>query len=192
MFVPIKHIISRGLPKTGQTTSYITTDDGDTEAGWWQKLSAAQNRSRFVLLTISGDDVVIDRATGLMWAADGSQAGGNNGNMIKWYDGAGSALSDYPALNYAYNLTFAGYSDWRLPNILEMISIVNYQIDAPMKYSEFSNLGEEPVDYDYWTSTTRPALGGSNAYYVSFYNSTVNNAVKTYIKFILCVRGGTR
>ena len=91
MFVPVKHIISRGLPKTGQTTSYITTDDGDTEIGWWKGLTDAQNRTRFVSVTISGGDVVIDRATGLMWSADGNEAGCNNGNTI-------SSLAPLPIL----------------------------------------------------------------------------------------------
>ncbi len=168
MFVPVKHIISRGLPKTGQTTSYITTDDGDTEIGWWKGLTDAQNRTRFVSVTISGGDVVIDRATGLMWAADGNEAGCNNGNTINWYDGSGSDLSDYPALSYAAGLSLAGFTDWRLPNINELLSIVDYSTSIPaIDTTLFPNTGTG-ADVKYWSSTTFCVVT-SKALIVDFY-----------------------
>jgi len=96
-----EYVNTRHLPKTGSVLSFWPFgDDGDYQKGW----SIGQ---RFVTKTIAGDDIVFDRATGLMWGRDHNQAGGRSGSMNKW----GSMLVYYNDLN------FAGYSDWRLPNI---------------------------------------------------------------------------
>ena len=61
--------------------------------------------------TIAGDKVVIDHATGLMWQQSGSSDG----------------LSIESAKAYAGELNregFAGYSDWRLPTIEELASLM--------------------------------------------------------------------
>ena len=51
-------VLSRLLPKTGQTQCYVDEDDGYLEKGWWKGRDADTNRERFVVKTISGDDVV--------------------------------------------------------------------------------------------------------------------------------------
>ncbi|KKL08907.1 hypothetical protein LCGC14_2571200, partial [marine sediment metagenome] len=114
-------ILTRGLPKTGQTITYHSEGDGAYQAGWWKGKLNVNNKTRFVLKTINGDKVVIDRATGLMWAADGDEAGCNESGILYWDE----------ALPYAYNLTFAGFSDWRIPNINELGSIINFGKETP-------------------------------------------------------------
>jgi len=56
-----KRIELTGLPKTGQTISYVAGDDGDYEAGY------VPDGDRFV---DNGDGTVTDNATGLMWVKD--------------------------------------------------------------------------------------------------------------------------
>ena len=58
----------------------------------------------------NGDGTVTDHATGLMW----QQA--DSGSGMDWED----------ALAYAEDSTMADYDDWRLPNIKELQSIVDY------------------------------------------------------------------
>ncbi len=58
----------------------------------------------------NGDGTVTDHATGLMW----QQA--DSGSGMDWED----------ALAYAEGLTLAGHDDWRLPNVKELQSIVDY------------------------------------------------------------------
>lgn len=60
--------------------------------------------------TDNGDDTVTDRATGLMWTQKDS------GRAMNWED----------ALEYAENLVYAGYDDWRLPNAKELQFIADY------------------------------------------------------------------
>jgi len=134
-------ILSRHLPKTGQETAYHSGDDGYYELGWWRGRSVANNRTRFVAKTIGGDDVVIDLATGLMWAADGNAAGCNDGNSISFTD----------AFTYFINLDFAGFEYWRVPNIFELLSLVDFsEYDPAINTTFFPNTASMP----YWSSTT--------------------------------------
>ena len=59
----------------------------------------------------NGDGTVTDSDTGLMWAQV-------PGPAVNWTS----------ALTYAENLTLAGFSDWRLPNIKELQSLTDYTL----------------------------------------------------------------
>jgi len=171
-----KHILSRGLPKTGQTISFEAYDDGHYQSGWWVKRLNANNRTRYVLKDIGGDFIVLDRATGLMWAADGIQAGCNNGTAIDWST----------ALEYVDELVFAGFADWRMPNILELLSIVNYSIASPcITEPPFINTSSAA----YWCSTTYypDTLKG---WCISFNTSVAAPFEKQNVLELRCVRLG--
>ncbi|MHC4432378.1 MAG: Lcl C-terminal domain-containing protein, partial [Planctomycetota bacterium] len=67
----------------------------------------------------NGNGTVTDRATGLMWMkvdSGGLKAGRNRDGKLNWQE----------ALAWSENLQYAGYSDWRLPNVKELQSIVDY------------------------------------------------------------------
>jgi len=171
-----QNIITRGVTKTGQTTSYQACDDGDHEAGWWIRRPSASNRTRLITRIIGGDDIILDRATGLMWADDGNAAGCNNGATINWTNG----------IAYANGLMFAGFSDWRMPNIKELVSIVNYGRGDPAIYiPPFSNTAL----WYYWSSTTA-ALGIVLAASVDFRGGAFTGQLKTELNYLRCVRKG--
>ncbi len=169
-------ILSRLLPKTGRETSEEAGDDGAIEAGWWKGLTFAANRSRFIVLTIGSDKVVIDRATGLMWARDCTAAGGDSGSTEQWR----------VHLAYANALDFAGFTDWRMPNILEFISIVDFSLGGTGWYGVFLNT----IAARYWTSTgSKP----SPTEYYGIVHSTglVTSEVGIFGNYnLICVRGG--
>jgi len=114
----------------------------------------------------NGDCTITDEATGLMWAQDDS------GMAIDWKT----------ALAYAENSTYAGYDDWRLPNVKELQSIVDYSGVFPAIDSTMFNISEitnEAGNADYpffWTSTSNPYIDQRNdegngycyAWYVAF------------------------
>ncbi len=106
----------------------------------------------------NGDGIIIDRATGLMWMqAD-----------------AGLALDWESALAYADSLSFGGYDDWRLPDVRELQSIVDYSgvfpaIDPMFSCTGIVNAGGLADFGYYWTGTS--AYFGQNApqYYYAWY-----------------------
>ena len=168
--------LSRGLPKTGQTTEYRAGDDGTYQAGWWRGKNVANNKTRFVIKTIDGDVVVIDRATGLMWAADGNEAGCNGGVGLIWN----------AAIDYANALNFAGFTDWRLPDIDKLISIVDFGTLAPtIDEIYFTNT---KTDY-YWSSTTILSTPTSK-YTVDFGSGISDSSAMGFPVALRCVRGG--
>ena len=81
--------------------------------------------------TVDGDrEVVIDHTTGLMWqlcveGASGADCRGGTATQSTY----SNALSEIEALNA--NGGFAGYTDWRLPNVKELRSIVEERCNSP-------------------------------------------------------------
>jgi len=114
----------------------------------------------------NGDETISDNATGLMWMKS------DIGEGVNWET----------ALAYAEGSEFAGYSDWRLPNVKELQSIVDYSrspgttnspaIDPVFNCTEITNEAGE-IDYpSYWSGTTHSnwseGNSGSFASYVCF------------------------
>ena len=126
--------------RTGQTATYASGDDGDLEMG------VAWPNPRFV---DNEDGTVTDLLTGLVWEQDASRS-------ATW----GAALSD------ANTMTLAGYDDWRMPNVLELMSIVN--VGQAASYTWLNANGFTGFQTgDYWTSTTY-APDTAYAWQVSF------------------------
>jgi len=169
-------ILTRLLPKTGKVFSHQDGDDGYYQAGWWKGLSLANNKVRFVTKTLAGDVVVIDNATGLMWVQDGTSAGGNNGVDLSWSE----------ALTAAFALTFAGFADWRLPNIKELFSL----FDATVSASPFPEdlFIDAAAGGKFWSSTMRTAEIGYALTLDRF--GDINPEFVADDHFMFAVRGG--
>jgi Protein of unknown function (DUF1566) len=109
---------------------------------------------------------VTDRATGLMWSQSDS------GKGMNWQ----AALAWVQARNAAKHL---GYSDWRLPSVKELQSLVDYSrspdtsqsaaIDPVFRSTAITNEAKQRDYPYYWSSTTHAGLqGGDAAMYVAF------------------------
>lgn len=67
------------------------------------------------------------------------------------------------AINTCENLEFAGHNDWRLPNIRELQSIVNYYYPKNLPAVDTLNFpGTHSANY--WSSTTYPGKDGDSSY----------------------------
>ena len=168
--------LSRLLPKTGQTGVISAGDDGTHQAGWWKGKKQADNKTRFVVKDIAGDDVVIDRATGLMWPKDCTGDGGYLGQGKLWLT----------HLNWANGLTLSGYSDWRMPNVFEFFTLMQFKAGAGGWPLVFINT----IANYYWTSTLSKQAS-DDRYAVNTGNGLVS-ALQYDMeeKYLLCVRGG--
>ena len=167
------------LPKTGQTTSYVAGDDGALQKG------VAWPAPRF---TDNSNGTVTDILTGLIWLKNANCFG-----QITWAD----ALTSVSALaSDKCDLTDSSTAgQWRLPNIIELESLVDLSKYSPalpaahpfisVQYSLPSQLGEYGY---YWSSSTY--VTSANAWYVSMLNGYVRSFDKIYINYVWPVRGG--
>ena len=120
--------------------------------------------------TINGNAVVTDSTNGLMWQKTFS------GDLFFWQD----------ALAHCENLTYAGYSDWRLPNKNELQTLLN-QDKTGAPYSDFPDIS---TDKAYWASTTW-ASSPNIAWVVDFGRARVYTMMKAdenYTYLAICVR----
>ena len=119
--------------------------------------------------TDNGDGTVTDNVTGLMWQQE-------DDNIMKQWPGA---------LNYCNGLSFAGHTDWRLPNKRELVSILDYSTYNP---TIDTTAFPKTKLFHYWSSTTS-ANETSNVWYVLFDNSRVFFDDKTFnYYYVRCVR----
>jgi hypothetical protein len=100
------------------------------------------------------DGTIIDKATGLMWTQGDSLRG------LDWQD----ALA-WAEIKNAEN--YLGYRDWRLPNVKERQSIVNYSGVYPAIDSRYFTITNE--DAYFWTSTSAYFAPQSPEHYYAWY-----------------------
>ena len=123
-----------------------------------------------------------------VWTA--SAANLTTASTMAWLPAGGSA----DAINNCENLTYAGYTDWRLPNVKELFNIV---IEAPDAITGVKSAGApyinqikfpNTVSYNYWSSTTNPN-NTTNAFGVNFSFGYASYNTKTNAYYVRCVRG---
>lgn len=116
-----------------------------------KSISATTPTSNFEL---KADGTVIDHSTGLLWQR--CLVGQTYNATTTNCDGAPSSVSWQAALQAAQGLNasggYAGNSDWRLPNVKELSSIVEQQCVLPaLNLEVFPEVAITVV----WTSTAR-------------------------------------
>ena len=186
LLIMVLPVLSSGgevnLPKTGQKTCYDesgnvidcanTGQDGDIQAGVeWPSPRFEDN----------GNGTITDHLTGLIWLKNA-----NCGGTMNWHD----------ALTYSNNLasdscgltdgSVAG--DWRLPNIIELESLVNAEKSNPavwLNTQEFTN-----VQSSYYWSASTCASFASSTLGVNMSYGSVYGYDKSYNYYVWPVRGG--
>jgi len=108
---------------------------------------------------------------GLIWTKDAQQIP----EQMNWYEGV-EACND---------LDFAGYDDWRLPNIKELLSLIDYSQDAPALTAghPFTNVQSA----HYWSSTM--SAGGGTVWSV-YLGGGVGTFGTSHPSYVWPVRGG--
>lgn len=160
------------VPKTGQTTSYATGDDGDLERG----VEKPPLKDRF---TDNGDGTVTDNLTGLIWLKNADCFGSRT-----WHE----ALSDSNGLSSGEcGLTDgSNVGDWRLPNRFELESLLdlNNWMPAIVLPSPFQLVQW----YPYWTSTNR--AGTDHSWCINLDSGEIDATPRSHYWHVWPVRGG--
>lgn len=120
-------------------------------------VEATVNANAFVIDEEQG--IVTDSSTGLMWSM--CNLGESWNESLKTCNGSASDANWQSSLLQASQVNMAGFSDWRLPNLKELMSIIERQCAAPA-----ANLDLFPTmkPEDYWTST--PVFNQNSENYV--------------------------
>ena len=116
--------------------------------------------------TVEGKIIVNDTVTNLIWTKE-------TVSSKTWKD----------ALSYCENLSYAGYADWRLPNINELKTILNHNIKYK-PYSSFPGIQEGRI----WSSSAFKDLSATAAWAVDTNSGEVWMYTKTNLNIVLCVR----
>ena len=166
------------LPDSGQHNCY--DDDGNVIDGpkpgepfYGQD---AQHQGPEPFYRNNSDGTVTDLNTGLMWM----QASADTDN-----DGEIDSRDEQewqPSIDYCDSLEFAGYTDWRLPDRKELMSIVDYGETYPAINPVFDCRSSF-----YWSSSTY-AFNQDYAWRVYFDNGKVYYRHKGYTSYVRCVR----
>ena len=173
------------VPKTGQTTSYLTGDDGDLEEG------VAWPGTR---LTDNLDGTITDNLTGLVWLKN-ANCTDTVGGVVKSGVDAGQLIWAN-ALTWCNNLAHGDCSltdsssegQWRLPNRFELESLLDLSKNNPAIPTGFTNVVTSAAAY-YWSSSTN-AGDTDNAWDVRLKDGYVFHASKGNDYYVLPVRGG--
>jgi hypothetical protein len=185
-----------GFPATGQTTCWNgipaavipcagTGQDGDTRTG--APLAYVDN----------GDGTITDANTGLMWEKQ-SNGDGSVHDIANTYTWDQAFSVHVATLN---STSFAGHSDWRLPNLKELQSIVNYENSFPSVSVAFNTncpmtspctvlTCSCTFPNNYWSSTSWAGDPGL-AWFMDFSYGVGNNEVKMDSFLVRAVRGGS-
>lgn len=183
------------FPASGQTSAYGPGSDGDLETG-------------SISYTDNGDGTITDHVTGLMWEKKDDSGGlHDKDNNYTWgmisspFTMNGTMVTVFLAsLNTIP--CFAGYCDWRIPNVKELQSIANFEVIPPDPMvspafdtggtcSDVTSPGCSLTAVDaYWSSTTF-RNGPNDAWGVSFANGATFNGVKSDARRVRAVRGGS-
>ena len=163
---------SKGLPPTGQTASYRSGDDGFYEFG-----APFRYETRVFPPLVGTQWIVVDHKTGLIWPQSGYSEGCAWGQQTDWDS----------VIDWCNSLVFGGYDDWRLPNMKELQSIIDYGTDSPaIDTTYFTNT--KWLDY-YWTSTT-VNNATPYAWAIVFQNGSDHIGDKDNHYYLRAVRGG--
>ena len=197
-------IIEAGVPQTGQTTSYAAGDDGALQKG------VELPTLRF---TDKGNGTIKDNLTRLIWLKNANCIG----TSYPGFDqvgilGDGAVLWQH-ALDFVAGINAGTYdcgdtsnagthqTDWRLPNIRELFSLVDFAFFSPAISNAagtgkgsgsdpFSNFPPSPFSY---LSSTSMARVPGGMFYFDFEDGILREGNKggPHLGFVTAVRGGS-
>lgn len=119
----------------------------------------------------NGNKTITDTRTGLIWQQ-------TEGGQMDWH----------AAEAYCSGLFLGGYSDWRLPSVEELETLIDNDRQNPALDTTFF---PDAHPWRYWSSDT-DELDQRYAWFVYFSHHMVDNYGKQGVSFVRCVRGESR
>jgi len=118
----------------------------------------------------NGDGTVLDLVTGLVWEQSVP-------------DIFNEMYTQADAVTACANLLTGGYPDWRLPTVIELLSITDWGRSNPSQNQTYFPLSGTV----YWSSTPAAGMPG-NGWVVSSYYGGADIGLSSTPQFVRCVR----
>jgi pimeloyl-ACP methyl ester carboxylesterase len=129
----------------------------------------------------NGDGTIIDNDTCLQW---------ERATLDKDADGEADQMTWEEALVAAESLGLAGKTDWRLPNVNELISIVDYSMPGYQALDGYFDRPVYPSPLSYWSSTSSAySVYYDHAFIVEYGRGSSGLDIKSSSKYVRAVRG---
>jgi len=202
--------IESAVMKTGQTISANNYSDWSSEYddAYWAKQGIGIDGSntdggRFEVNKKPDDQeddgTVTDKKTGLMWTQNSKAKYEEIYNVSQTWSDAFKLINALNNPNESPNLpdgcTTSGascYTDWRLPNIKELQSLVDYGHTAPAMPEKYEDAFGTVKNYYYWSSTTNLNNPYAHAWAVYMFTGVVTSQSKSNPCYVWPVRGGKK
>jgi len=177
-------LIPHGLPKTGQTGCWDTDGNVQDDCLGGGQVDGGQDgyykKGVAPAYTDNEDGTITDNATGLMWkkcseGLNGADCDSGSITTETWRLALADCETD----------TIASYTDWRLPNIKELFSIIDFQNSDPVVNETFF---PNTSSFPYWSSTSYSGFG-SAVWTLDFSGGITGAFDKAGGSLVRCVRG---
>ena len=122
-----------------------------------------------------------------MMMAKGTIVTPENNTSLVWEDSLHNTeekVTHKEAKEYCETLNLGEFTDWRLPTLSELSTIVDYGSYKPAISKAFKHTDDDTL---YWSST--PYAGSKGDYWgVNFKDGSTDNASGIYDRYVRCVR----
>ena len=162
----------------------------------WRPADAQPQPAAAQKLVDNGNDTITDSQTGLMWEKKTTTVGSGPNlrdprdvdNTYTWDDAMGDWIDRMNGrlITNVGDGGFAGYSDWRVPTMAEMQTILE-----PGNPPRINAMLGANAPAPYWSSSRR-ALGPSIPWYVFFGGDIPISVGQPFLFHVRAVRGGPR
>ena len=193
------------IPASGQRTPYQANKNDEIDSKVEIPDDGKLQTSPALRYVDNKDGTITDLNTGLMWEKKCSDCDGLHSVDVRHHwsgDGRHLTIWDWiDQVNSEGGNGFAGHNDWRIPNVKELVSIVDYGRFDPAIDEAFnaakcdegcSDLRGQSCSCTnaglYWSSTTFSDFP-AHALIVEFSGGFVDDRIKTNKHFVRAVRG---
>lgn len=162
----VKYTVADSVLSVESLDCNDSTVDGTEE--YWDINQSIYVDQNFSAQTLLGDKIVKDNVLGLMW------------------EDTNSSLYAYSnAETYCENLNFAGHQDWRIPNMIELQSIINRDRTFPASVATFTTAVN--LTQGYWSSDNY-VNDNTKQWGIDFNRGMTFFKLKTFQSYVKCVR----
>lgn len=162
------------VSKTGQNTSFTAGDDGHLKKG------VAWPSNRF---TDNSNGTITDNLTNLVWMKNANCWG-----LKTWSDAHYYVINLNSGTQSCSGYTAGTHTDWRLPTIRELRSLIDFSKYSPQLSSNHPFVGVQTTK-QYWSSTIDTNTSNTSRWFMSFDKLLADTGPTTQLYYVWAVRG---